>query len=388
MVWPFKRRSEAPGAVDQQALMDMLRSQLGTRPDEAGDDAPSPYEAPSETGTLTQAAEAAAQASTPPSGGAPAPADSGGSASGAPPPTPAPAPVQAGPPPPDPRLDRLLDMMGDLESKLESVGKNVGRLEERHGELEDNVGNLVPVFELLNAQDNPFTDLDAEEEAPAGPPPRAAGPGQASQSPALASDGAAMGEGWDQLWAEVEGADSSGAAAAPNTTSAPPQDGSPVPASLPMPSETESFGFAQPPLLYEIHNDTRSMYYVMFWLEFLLNRVLRKHLPKVLDYYERINWVSGRAKLQLLAVVRGELDDPENFAETEAYLAPPELFDEPGDLSVRPVEDWRLSVDEHLVSLSFIEHIAGLETDPNSIEVVTRNIERMMGYGGAAPGEI
>jgi flagellar protein FlaD len=141
------------------------------------------------------------------------------------------------------------------------------------------------------------------------------------------------------------------------------------------------------PLLAYVSHDFLTLTLVMRWIEFLFERVTRDKLSLVLDYYVDVGWISEDVKSEVMSYARGEMQD------VTKYMAPEEIREDtfrelasPPAAPYKKVEDWRLSADDHLKSLLFIQKIAGLEVDKDRLNSLEQNIakfkESLEGFHG------
>lgn len=92
----------------------------------------------------------------------------------------------------------------------------------------------------------------------------------------------------------------------------------------------------------------------MEWLEFLMELVGRNNLPDILAYYEELGWINDHVRLELMRYAEG----------IDFYVEKP---------------DWKLSPDDHVKSIWFIEKLAGLKVDKNQLSIVERDIKKVKG---------
>ncbi|MEA1908968.1 MAG: FlaD/FlaE family flagellar protein, partial [Euryarchaeota archaeon] len=104
--------------------------------------------------------------------------------------------------------------------------------------------------------------------------------------------------------------------------------------------------------LQSVGNEADHVKIAMELLDFLLKMVGPNNLPSILDYYIEIGWISETARLDLLAYASGL-----GFAE-----------DKP---------DWKLSTEDHLKSLWFIDQLCGHKTDKTRLFRVNHEITKM-----------
>jgi archaellum component FlaD/FlaE len=90
----------------------------------------------------------------------------------------------------------------------------------------------------------------------------------------------------------------------------------------------------------------------MEWLEYLMELVGRNNLQEILAYYEELGWISENVRLDLLRYAEG----------IDFYIEK---------------TDWKMSPDEHVRSIWFMEKLAGLEVDRNKLSVVEKDIKKV-----------
>ncbi|WP_407357212.1 FlaD/FlaE family flagellar protein [Methanolobus sp. WCC5] len=111
-------------------------------------------------------------------------------------------------------------------------------------------------------------------------------------------------------------------------------------------------GFGQNVHLSNIVKNSSNMKLCMEWLEFLMELVGRNNLPDILSYYEELGWLTEKVRMELL-----------NYAEgIDFYMEKP---------------DWKLTPDDHVKSIWFIESLAGMKVDKNRLSVIDRDIEKV-----------
>ena len=104
--------------------------------------------------------------------------------------------------------------------------------------------------------------------------------------------------------------------------------------------------------LQSVGNEADHVKIAMELLDFLLKMVGPNNLPSILDYYIEIGWISETARLDLLAYASGL-----GFAED--------------------MPDWKLSTEDHLKSLWFIDQLCGHKTDKTKLFHVNHEIAKM-----------
>ncbi|ACV25020.1 FlaD/FlaE family flagellar protein [Methanocaldococcus fervens] len=109
-------------------------------------------------------------------------------------------------------------------------------------------------------------------------------------------------------------------------------------------------------ILNDIPEDAVSMTLIFKWLEFLIGKVGIKNLPDVLDYYNKIGWISDKVILKLL-----------KFTKNMRIVFDTE--------EVRPKD--KLSPSDHIMSLMYIEKLAGNPINPETLEMLEIEIRRI-----------
>jgi len=141
-------------------------------------------------------------------------------------------------------------------------------------------------------------------------------------------------------------------------------------------------------VLEHLRNDYATIVLLMRWVEFLFERVKRDKIPVLLGYYQDIGWISPEAKSDIMAYARGEVQDVNAYEpELDDSMAPfvldendnPILDDRgtPAMPHYRPMDDWKLSAEDHLKSLLFIKKIAGCRIDKDELNALEQDIKVM-----------
>ena len=111
-------------------------------------------------------------------------------------------------------------------------------------------------------------------------------------------------------------------------------------------------GFGQNVHLSNITKNSTNMKLCMEWLEFLMELAGRNNLPDILSYYEDLGWITEDVRVELLHYAEG----------IDFYMEKP---------------DWKLTPDDHVKSIWFIESLAGMKVDKNRLSVIERDIEKV-----------
>ncbi|MBE0518569.1 MAG: hypothetical protein IH630_05015 [Thermoplasmata archaeon] len=269
--------------------------------------------------------------------------------------------------------------------------------------MDQDIRKLLSVYEVVSAKFNPFIDV-SEKEAP----PKEQSPPKPAEKPAdeisfgtIELDGdipefRPFGEG------EIDTPSLARSAASKKSRDATPWE----PGTSTMPLETVSIGqrretpptmdktstderyerqvraaarskHNKKPLLAYIPHDYLTLVLVMRWIEFLFERLTRDRISLALDYYVDVGWISEDVKSEIMSYARGELQDVTKYMGQEEVredvfrdLPPPQAA------PYKKVEDWRLSADDHLKSLLFVQKIAGLEVDKDRLNSLEQNISK------------
>jgi archaellum component FlaD/FlaE len=104
--------------------------------------------------------------------------------------------------------------------------------------------------------------------------------------------------------------------------------------------------------LAHIMKNSTSIKLCMEWLEFLMELVGRNNLPDILSYYEELGWITEEVRMELMRYAEG----------IDFYMEKP---------------DWKLTPDDHVKSIWFIENLAGIKVDKNKLSVIDRDIEKV-----------
>ncbi|MCS3924575.1 FlaD/FlaE family flagellar protein [Methanosalsum natronophilum] len=107
--------------------------------------------------------------------------------------------------------------------------------------------------------------------------------------------------------------------------------------------------FEQNVYLDHIDKNSYNMKLCMEWLEFLLCLVGRNNMTDILSYYVEMGWISDEVRLELLRYS----DGIDYFADGAT---------------------WKLTPDDHIRSIWFIERLAGVKVDKNVLTLIDREV--------------
>jgi flagellar protein FlaD len=118
-------------------------------------------------------------------------------------------------------------------------------------------------------------------------------------------------------------------------------------------------------ILKSIPKNYMSTVLIMRWIEFMFERVKRDKITLLLDYYKSIGWISEEVKAEIMSHARGTVQDVSKYNDISAEEVKAEYH---------RIEDWRLSAEDHLKSLLFIEKIAGKEVNKDELNALEQQI--------------
>jgi len=301
------------------------------------------------------------------------------------------------------RLDSVEQRLSDMSRRVDlldrssdDIRNDISRIRDSIAQIEGDMRELTSLYDLISTQINPFIDTSAMEEKQAiavdqgaipdldalfePTPELAPGGGELEAAGAAPGEGTAAAEGAEAALAEGE---ATGGEARPQ----------------------------RPPRLVRIGADASCHLALMEWIRYLLERVNRSEIPSVLSFYQRIGWISGEIKGDMLEIIRGvgavAGEPPAAAAAGAAGPAPSGAKDESGDIVIaygkeqarelkgpakgargaaagrapsapQPSASWRLTTDDHIASLMYIEWIrSGGDLDRDKLEEIRREVSRL-----------
>jgi archaellum component FlaD/FlaE len=108
--------------------------------------------------------------------------------------------------------------------------------------------------------------------------------------------------------------------------------------------------------LTEISNDPETIVVLMKWLQHLVDKVGKNHLPDILGYYVDIGWISYDVKLNLMEYSKGIIEE---------------------NTEVEKRESFNLPTKDHIQSLLFIQRIKGKQLDERFMSKIDREMEKI-----------
>lgn len=297
------------------------------------------------------------------------------------------------------RLDIVESALKDVTRKIEEMEKSgeamqhdINTVKETLSHIDANMRELTSLYDLVSSQVNPFIETEvlsakAKEEA---------------EGEEEGIEFEAVFEPTPQMETEEELTPAE--QMPPPTVEVVPTEGvavqQPIMAPPPPPGVAPVQVTGRPlkvARLTQIGSESTCLIALMRWIEFMLSKVKREHIPSLLSFYVRIGWISEGIRQHILDVIRGIRFAPEApvtpgaAPPTHAYEAPRdkegdvimayrketmhELPSEKGkEAKSMPHDDWKLTPEDHLKSLIFIERIRGGEIDKSKLEELERDI--------------
>ena len=122
-------------------------------------------------------------------------------------------------------------------------------------------------------------------------------------------------------------------------------------------SPTISIQEEMQPLL-EISNDPESIIVLMKWIQYMVDRVGKIHLPDILSYYVDIGWISEDIRLDLIEYSKGIVEDRTS---TETIRR----------------DSYNLPTKDHIQSFLFIQKLKGRQFDERFMSKIDREMEKI-----------
>lgn len=297
------------------------------------------------------------------------------------------------------RLDNVEQRLSDMSRRVDLLDKasddirnDISRIRDSIAQIEGDMRELTSLYDLISTQINPFIDTSTMEEKPAMEVEQGSIP---------------------DLDALFEPTPELSTARTPETaamteTVPTPAEGAPA---APGGEMAEAAPSLKVPRLAKIGSDASCHLALMEWIRFLLERVNRTEIPSALSFYQRIGWISGEIKADIIEIIRGigpVAGEPAPGAPSGGSHAAPgtSAKDASGDIviaygkeqardlkgpakgqagaakaakgSAEPSTSWRLTPDDHIGSLMYIEWIrSGGDLDRDKLEEIRREVSRL-----------
>ncbi len=296
------------------------------------------------------------------------------------------------------RLDNVEQRLSDMSRRVDLLDKasddirnDISRIRDSIAQIEGDMRELTSLYDLISTQINPFIDTSTMEEKPAMEVEHGAIPDL------------------DALFEPTPELSPQRAAEAAAVTEAVPAPGEGAAAAAPA-QGAEAKPSLKTPRLVKIGADASCHLALMEWIRFLLERVNRVEIPSVLSFYQRIGWISGEIKADMQEIIRGvgafagEPGAPAAVAGGGPSAA--SAKDASGDIVIAYGKEqarelkgpakgqaapkgapsakselaatWRLTPDDHIGSLMYIEWIrSGGDLDRDKLEEIRREVSRL-----------
>ncbi len=295
------------------------------------------------------------------------------------------------------RLDNVEQRLSDMSRRVDLLDKasddirnDISRIRDSIAQIEGDMRELTSLYDLISTQINPFIDTATMEEKPAMEVEQGSIP-----------DLDALFEPTPELAAERT------AETAALTQTVPPPG---APSVADEQRGAEAAPSAKTPRLAKLGSDASCHLALMEWIRFLLERVNRGEIPSVLSFYQRIGWISGEIKADILEIIRGigtvAGEPPAAAMAAQGGASGGSTKDASGDIVIaygkeqarelkgptkgaqgpkggaargpEQASTWRLTPDDHIGSLMYIEWIrSGGDLDRDKLEEIRREVSRL-----------
>jgi len=267
-------------------------------------------------------------------------------------------------------LNEVVNRLNTLDKFTENVKIEIDKVHDSIQNLEGTMRELTSLYDLISSQVNPFIDSEL-----------ASGAGEKTESPLPA---------FESLF-EVE---------KPPEPETPKEEEPVFPEEGPVEEVPLKTIEAEKPKrivrLTEVGTDPLCWVALFRWIEFMLERVSREQMPTLLTYYVRIGWISENIKRLVLdklkgikptsrEVIAGTMDAhrAQSGDVVMAYQKDTLPKDEKAASAPAAEDDWRLSIEDHLKSLMFIEKIRGAEINKTELDEFEKDVTNLKkGLGG------
>lgn len=263
-------------------------------------------------------------------------------------------------------LNDVVNRLNSLDKFTESVKGDIKTVKESISSMESTMRELTSLYDLISSQINPFIDIDIAK----------------GKEDVKTQDEVVQAE-LDAIFEKPES----------QTSEELPEEmqidtGIP-PAVQAQPQQIQISQLAPPPRvarLTEIGADPMCWVALLRWIEFLLERVKRDQLSSLLSHYVKIGWISEGIRSQIISEIRGIKPTPTMVSGLEAskttkdgdvVMAYQKETLRTEETQIRAEDDWKLTIDDHLKSLIFIERIRGTEISKDKLEELERDFAKL-----------
>lgn len=291
-------------------------------------------------------------------------------------------------------LEEAIRRIDTIDKFTEAVRNDINQVKESISHIEANMRELTSLYDLISSQVNPFIEMEAT--AKAGAAAEEAAKEEVPEFDALFEPTPELAAGEEFLPVEQAPVQPAPLAPAPEGMAMPPAMEIPAPGAAPAaPRPERPLRVAR---LTQIGSDSMCLIALMRWIEFLLSRVKREQIPSLLGFYVRIGWISDGIKQHVMDVIRGIRfgpGAPVGGATGRTYAPYEAPKDREGDVvmayskeavtevgpgpeakkpAAAPGDDWKMTPEDHLKTLIFIERIRGTEVDKSKLEELERDV--------------
>ncbi|MEW5759950.1 MAG: FlaD/FlaE family flagellar protein [Candidatus Thermoplasmatota archaeon] len=263
-------------------------------------------------------------------------------------------------------LEDAIRRIDTLDKLTETVKIDINQIKDTLNTVEANMRELTSLYDLISTQINPFIEAEAAR-AKASETIEMPKPEEGKLE--------ALFEPTPELVAEREAVPVEGIEE--KITPAPPILPEPtVPIEKPMII----------PRLTTIGADSMCHIALLRWIEFMLSKVKREHITSLLLFYVKVGWISDGIRRYVIDIIRGirpELMPEPSIAaakekEGDVLMAyDKEKMHEAKEAKKAFEEEWKLTPEDHLKTLIFIEKIRGTDIDKDKLEELERDVLRL-----------
>jgi archaeal flagellar protein FlaD len=285
-------------------------------------------------------------------------------------------------------IDEAIRRIDMTDRSAEGITHDINSVKESIGRIEANMRELTSLYDLISSQVNPFIDVD-------------------QGAMGTAEEGTAETPSFDTLFEptpEVQaGGSAPGMEGVPLSPDGPPPQGiyagqtNIVPGEATMGIQMGSTQVERPlrvARLTQIGSDPTCLIALVRWIEFVLSRIKRDQVKSLLTFYVRIGWISEGIRDHVIDVIRGIRPTPTGAKTVTTTVEAPK--DKEGDVVMSygkervaetsltapagkaPMQDdWRMTIEDHMKSLIFIERVRGTEVNKDKLEDLERDVENM-----------
>lgn len=286
-------------------------------------------------------------------------------------------------------IDEAIRRIDMTDRSAEAITHDINSVKESIGRIEANMRELTSLYDLISSQVNPFIDVD-------------------QGAMGSAEEGTAETPSFDTLFEPTPEVQAGGAAPGTEGVPSSPEGPGPqgiyatgptniVPGEATMGVQMGSTQVERPlrvARLTQIGSDPTCLIALVRWIEFMLSRIKRDQVKSLLNFYVRIGWVSEGIRDHVVDVIRGIRPTPMGAKTVMQTVEAPK--DKEGDVVMSygkervaetsltapsgkapMMDDWRMTIEDHMKSLIFIERVRGTEVNKDKLEDLERDVENM-----------